>query len=214
MSEANTGQCMSCGGEFKKAAIKKHLDKCLGSVREPGGEKFYLISVQGRYDPAYWLYVEVSAAATLDKLDAFLRGIWLECCGHLSAFRIGGQSYSVSPDRDFGDRSMNVKLNKVLEKGMSFEHEYDFGSTTSLKLKVVDERDGKKGKAVVLLARNVEPHIQCSNCKEEAVNVCCECIYDGDGWLCESCSESHECGEEMLLPVVNSPRVGVCGYSG
>ena len=24
----------------------------------------------------------------------------------------------------------------------------------------------------------------------------------------------HECGQEMLLPVVNSPRVGVCGYVG
>jgi hypothetical protein len=32
--------------------------------------------------------------------------------------------------------------------------------------------------------------------------------------LCQACAEDHECGEDMQLPVVNSPRVGVCGYAG
>jgi len=32
--------------------------------------------------------------------------------------------------------------------------------------------------------------------------------------VCEGCAGEHECGEEMLLPVVNSPRVGMCGYEG
>jgi hypothetical protein len=31
----------------------------------------------------------------------------------------------------------------------------------------------------------------------------------GDG-----CARSHEYGEEMLLPLVNLPRAGVCGYPG
>jgi len=26
--------------------------------------------------------------------------------------------------------------------------------------------------------------------------------------------KDHERGEKMLLPVVNSPRVGMCGYTG
>lgn len=26
--------------------------------------------------------------------------------------------------------------------------------------------------------------------------------------------KTHECGEDMLLPVVNSPRVGMCDYTG
>ena len=43
---------------------------------------------------------------------------------------------------------------------------------------------------------------------------CAQCIYEGGGWLCEACAKSHECGEEMLLPVVNSPRVGTWGYTG
>ena len=44
--------------------------------------------------------------------------------------------------------------------------------------------------------------------------VCTECVFDDGGWLCETCAVKHECGEEMLLPVVNSPRVGMCGYTG
>lgn len=32
--------------------------------------------------------------------------------------------------------------------------------------------------------------------------------------MCEDCEETHECGTEMLLPVCNSPRCGVCGYEG
>lgn len=82
--------------------------------------------------------------STLRALDDFLRDIWLECCGHLSRFKIGKQSFSSYPDRDLGDRSMNTKLENILNVGMQFKYEYDFGSTTYLKLKIVSETDGKK----------------------------------------------------------------------
>jgi len=35
------------------------------------------------------------ARATLTDLDGFLRDIWLECCGHLSAFDIGTVRYEL-----------------------------------------------------------------------------------------------------------------------
>jgi hypothetical protein len=37
--------------------------------------------------------------------------------------------------------------------------------------------------------------------------ACSQWIYEGTGWLCHACAPEHEGGEEMLLPVVNSPRV-------
>ena len=37
---------------------------------------------------------------------------------------------------------------------------------------------------------------------------------EGEGWVCDECAPKHKCGEDMLLPVVNSPRVGMCGYTG
>lgn len=60
----------------------------------------------------------------------------------LGAFEIDGTRYEVMPDRDFfwGEppKSMNYKLKTVLEKGMTMEYEYDFGSTTELRITVVN----------------------------------------------------------------------------
>ncbi|MEI7557046.1 hypothetical protein [Candidatus Chlorohelix sp.] len=93
----------------------------------------------------YWLHLEISADTSLLKLDKYLRNIWVECCGHLSAFTIGGQSYadSIDPEYATNDKNMRgVKLGNVVEEGQSFDYEYDFGSTTELRLKVVGECEG------------------------------------------------------------------------
>jgi hypothetical protein len=34
-----------------------------------------------------------------------------------------------------------------------------------------------------------------------------------NGWLCDAHAEKHK-HQDMFLPVVNSPRVGQCGYTG
>ncbi|MCC3377585.1 hypothetical protein [Cohnella sp. REN36] len=216
MGRTSTGICISCEKELSKMTVAKHLKNCPERSRDDGNERLFLISVQSR-SPEYWLYLEASADSTLKQLDHFLRDIWLECCGHMSLFIIENQTFSSDPDQSYGDKSMRVKLRDLLYKGMSFRHEYDMGSTTELKLKVVEERLGanRAAPAIELLARNSAPVIYCDECGTAvAENVCSECQYDKSGWLCEACSEAHECGEEMLLPVVNSPRVGVCGYTG
>ncbi len=84
------------------------------------------------------MHLEVPAEATLDTLDRFLRDTWLECCGHMSEFEIEGTRYTVEP-MDIDDESMDAKLKDVLTPGMKFEHTYDFGSSTHLRLKVVSE---------------------------------------------------------------------------
>jgi hypothetical protein len=98
---------------------------------------------------------------------------------------------------------------------MQLIHEYDFGSTTELTIKVVSEFEStmKTGK-VEILARNDPPQIKCSYCDNRATAICTECIYEDAGWLCDDCAEDHDCGQDMMLPVVNSPRTGVCGYTG
>ena len=112
---------------------------------------------------------------------------------------------------------MRRKLKDVLEPGIELFYEYDFGDTTALLVKVLDEYEGPmpKNKPVEILARNEAPEIPCNECgKAPAVQICTECQWEGGGWLCQSCAEDHECDEEMWLPVVNSPRTGVCGYTG
>jgi hypothetical protein len=195
--------------------MTNHLKSCgLPATRQPGGKSFHLF-VEARYDKFYWMHLAVSTEASLERVDAFLRDIWLECCGHLSGFTIDGASY-VSDALEMGDKGMAAKLGRVLRTGMRFRYEYDYGSTTELSLKVVGIRDRGKGKATVeLLARNDDPALACQRCGiHPATQICTDCLDKGNGWLCESCAEAHECGLEMCLPAVNSPRAGVCGYTG
>ena len=222
---ASSGQCGLCGGTFSKASMTRHLTACLdktaaaqaGSVVKP--LKVFHILVEGRYQPEYWMHLEVPVAAKLQTLDQFLRGIWLECCGHMSAFTIAKVTYSSSPSPEsiFGgarEQSMAKKLYTVLTPGMPFDHEYDFGSTTNLKLKVAGERTTKNSGEITILARNNPPLIKCEKCGKPATQVCSGCSFNEDAWFCDACAPDHECGEEMMLPVTNSPRVGICGYTG
>jgi hypothetical protein len=93
---------------------------------------------------------------------------------------------------------------------------YDFGSPTVLKVDVGPTRQGRLGQRPLrLLARNTPPVWPCEVCGEPAVDVCAACAEArGYGFLCDEHRQSHDCPEETLLPVVNSPRVGVCWYEG
>ncbi len=223
--------CNFCGDTFSKGGMSKHLAACgtrttaavasptPGQKTRPITTRLYHLVVEGLGAPMYWLHLEMPASGTLSDLDDFLRQQWLECCGHLSAFNIGGESYISSVDKQWGmdEKGMGgVKLGKVLSVGQGFTHEYDFGTTTELKLKVVNERSATANKIepIQLLAENDEPDIPCGNCGKLATQVCGQCIYEGEGWVCDECAGEHACGEDMLLPVVNSPRVGMCAYSG
>jgi hypothetical protein len=55
-------------------------------------ETIWHLRIQGAYAKEYWLDLELVGSASLEQLDKYLRAIWLECCGHLSKFTIGGWS--------------------------------------------------------------------------------------------------------------------------
>ncbi len=226
--QTSKGPCTFCHGEFSKSAMTRHLETCeqraiteakAGSRQKAQQTRKVHLVVEGRDLPLYWMHLEVTASTTLTTLDQFLRKTWLECCGHLSAFEIEGVRYAIDAgmydDGDMGEKSMRVRLDKVLSPGQICSYEYDYGTTTELKLKVISERQGAAGgNAIQVLARNTPPVILCEGCGKPATEVCSQCIFDDRGWLCDDCAEEHECGEEMLLPVVNSPRVGMCAYTG
>ncbi|MBI4785509.1 MAG: hypothetical protein HY782_00460 [Chloroflexi bacterium] len=221
--QPSSGKCNLCGETFGKVAMTRHLAKCRLAHAPTGksSKRILHLLVEGKYDPYYWMHIEMPADAKLDRLDDFLRRTWLECCGHLSAFSIRGQRFSVDagggdvffdmePEEDF-----SAKLGDVLSPGLKFEHEYDFGTTTHLALKVVAERHGAtKSRSVEVLARNDPPDIRCEACGRPATQVCSVCIYNDPAWYCDDCILEHKCGDEYALPVVNSPRVGMCGYTG
>jgi hypothetical protein len=172
--------------------------------------------------PFYWIDLEAEATARLTDVDRFLRRLWLECGGHFSVFHVGSTTYTRAMAGAFGERderSLSARLGDALS-GIHgwFGYEYDFGSTTALRLRVVGVRGGAIGRGTVrLLARNAPPAWRCSVCNEPAAFVCSLCNQETDEcFVCRRHAGEHACEmkTEGLLPVVNSPRMGVCGYTG
>jgi hypothetical protein len=218
MRTQTKGQCVLCDKTSAKSAMARHLRQCvLDHKPAKSSPKAFLIIA---YAGPYWLFFEVPTTTSLKKVDKFLRDVWLECCGHLSRFTINNERYDVHPDNSWGgeDKSMRYPLGKVLSVGSKFSYEYDFGSTTELELNVLAVHSlvlRKKKGDVRILARNEPPSFICQKCNNApADQLCGECIYKDKGFFCDKCAKRHEEHEEMFLPVVNSPRMGECGYCG
>ena len=208
------GACGFCKRTVASNAVAKHLQICKertkANLEKGGSEQIFLIKASAG---PFFVYFEAEGSATLKNVDSFLRDIWLECCGHLSTFEIEGVTYAYEPQPEYNDKSMNIKLDAVLRPVLSFGYEYDFGTTTALAMKCISIRIGKL-KGIQTLARNNLQEFACSKCGKPAKEICSQCVYEGEALLCRPCAKKHECGEEMLLPVVNSPRMGMCGYTG
>lgn len=208
MAEANNiGTCELCGHNTTKAKMPGHLVLC-APAHDAEGPAQPLVHLQFHSpgEPRYWIHVEAKSDATLQQVDSLLRHVWLECCGHMSAFHVGK-----------ANRSMRSKVGRVfLPEGLKFRHEYDFGTTTDLNGQVLGAREGFLGRgAVRLLARNDPLTWPCADCGAPATVVCPFCVYEEDCLFCEAHAPTHpHAEEEVFLPVVNSPRMGMCGYTG
>ncbi len=224
-SRVSRGTCMLCRRKFKHSEMSEHLGSCLQKHQAPAPSStgngtpavkaFHLI-VEGQHAPVYWMHLQARADGMLEHLDRFLRRVWLECCGHLSRFSIEERSYAIDPMEEYAEDTMEPLLGEVLRPGIKFSHEYDYGHRTRLALRVVSEIEcSAKKRRIRLLARNDLPPIQCQICGKPAVLVCSICFsQDFEAWYCRACAPEHHCEEVGFLPVVNSPRVGVCGYTG
>jgi hypothetical protein len=112
-----------------RISMTRHVQACSppeasglppASRKQTPGPNFHL-AIEGRDAKAYWMHVAVPLTAPLSKLDDFLRHTWLECCGHLSAFEVGGKRYASQPMDE--EMSMRARLSEVLEVGAKFFYE-------------------------------------------------------------------------------------------
>jgi hypothetical protein len=205
------GICSFCSQTMSKRKMMNHIISCKekltydSSSVEQNFITYFTILIEGKYNPSYWIIAEVSSVMTLKVIDQFLRDIWLECCEHLSEF-----------SKNRNKISMKRKLYDVFNEFIDFEYEYDFGSTTELKLKVISKVELNKKFDIRILAMNLRPEIKCSVCQEKpAIGQCDICFEE---ILCEECIKSHPCfedeQEQLISDIVNSPRSNVCGYTG
>lgn len=213
------GKCTYCQRELTKGSMLRHLGACTERLkviadsdsRRGTKESLYHLRVQDAWQSDFWLDLEVRESATLENLDQYLRAIWLECCGHLSQF---------SASRGFGSEiSKRSRVGQVFEPGVQLTHIYDFGTSSETLLKAVAVREGRPTTShpLVLMARNNQPDASCTQCGGPASRLCMECLYEEEepGTLCEEHAQGHphtNYGEPF--PLVNSPRLGMCGYDG
>jgi len=153
------GICAYCGKVLTKRVVSKHMKTCTKILESLASadksdrpvESLWHMRVQDVYDKDFWLDLEMNGSASLEKLDTYLRAIWLECCGHLIQFTIGGwSSQKVGKAR---------KADSIFDLGLVPRHLYDFGTTSETDIKVVDVRTGKalSKHPIALLARNKMP---------------------------------------------------------
>jgi len=113
---------------------------------------------------------------------------------------------------------MARKVGAVFHTGQEITHVYDFGTESVTLLKFLGIREGKRDTKhpIALMARNAAPALECQDCGAPATRLCIECLYaDRRGTLCDAHAAGHphdDYGEPMAL--VNSPRMGMCGYEG
>ena len=220
------GKCEICGENATRRMASRHVKKCRAANPLPAGTKeaeIFTLMVTAPPFPEFFLVVEIGGDKTLASLDQFLRDTWLECCGHLSAFTIKKLHYNSHSDPEMEDmeamfggksHSMSVKIKNALDEGETFDYEYDFGTTSDLKLRVLDIRrtTEKQPANPVLLMRNLPPEWKCRVCQKPAtiVGATDGGLYDGNVY-CEACAKK-ELEEYERSPILNSPRSGLCGY--
>jgi hypothetical protein len=193
--------CNLCDKEYVQRGLKRHLNSCVEKSYKVKEEELYYLVLKGD-SPDYYLHIAVKSYGSLSDLDSYLRDVWLECCGHMSEFFVG---------RNVLDMSMTI--GEAFNVANKLEYIYDFGSSTYIYVEFVKTFKGKQSTIIETLARNPMPKIKCSSCGSlKVVAVCGQCLYDAKGNLCKKCLPQHECGLDMVLPYVNSPRYGECGY--
>ena len=216
------GKCGYCERDFSVGGMTRHLSACpkrkrvLAETDRKRGRnsKLYHLRAQALLRREFWLDLEVNGSVTLSELDNYLRDIWLECCGHLSRF-------SEDPWMS-GDIPMSARVSDIFKPGGELIHTYDFGNSSYTHIRCVAHREGKPvnhPRSIALMSRNNEPDEICigSSCDKRAVILCIECVYEDDVWgtLCDLHTETHPHEDVGTpAPLVNSPRIGMCGYEG
>jgi hypothetical protein len=234
---SSQGKCVFCEKSFSKTSMVRHLNKHLEEKvnGNPKGLSFHIkIESNPRWGNSnYFLNLWVDGNTTLQKIDTFLRLIWLECCGHSSSFQFPRQR-NVSPMNffqtlakghhrelgEFGEIPMNRKAKDIFHKDLKLEYEYDFGSTTKLQVTVLANYGIAATQQLVLLSRNEPLALMCGYCGlKPAAQMCSVCMSNAEGLFCNACAKKHakkceDFAEYAAIRVANSPRMGVCGYDG
>jgi hypothetical protein len=212
MELQSEGKCIFCNEYFSQKEIGRHLATHLklkekeDKAKQTDGYNHIVVEAD-----VMFLHLLVKSSCEMEEIDNFLRAIWLECCGHESGFHIK-RGEEIEMDEIVGD---------VLSRKTIIQHDYDYGTTTRTSIKCIkvyaldfDDDD------IILLSRNEPLKIMCSICDKKPATVLCSiCVWNEDAYFCKICAKKHaktceDFDDYASMNVVNSPRMGECGYEG
>lgn len=192
------GDCRLCKNKFDKNKFKKHILKC--SKKELMGYiNGYLVSVD---EGQHWIYLFIPCDSTLDKLDTFLKKIWLECY-HTSIFVINQIKYSscyrneliprpVELHENDAYESTEIPINNLFEVGKDFKYTHDEGETVYIKGNIISKCVANS-ENIIILGRNDMPKYICCKCNSDDLNFLC---YECENIYCDDCIKNinkHKC---------------------
>jgi hypothetical protein len=222
------GTCRLCGETYTGQGITSHLKRCLADHANQGAlHHGLLVGVRADgFGGRYWFYMLVRPEASLFELDAHLRETWLESLGRPSAFEIEGIQYlntleAGEVEDDSPVQSMDTDVGAVVRPRTEFDYLYDLQHPDRFELVVYDPYpcpsslvDDPEEADVVTVARNESDEAECATCGGDAVYICPVCAeadVEEGFYACETCRDEHDAD---LLPIVNSPRMGIGGFRG
>ena len=170
--------CRLCQRNYTTRGISRHLRSCIPQNAQGSGETLHLTVQAGLYQ----MELALQPTCTFGELDRFLRKIWLECCKHISKFVIDGENF----------RKMKTPIAERSSPGAWFEHVYDAGSSTTLRIKenprqpglfaaILDGCTMPRTPGIRIIARNLMPELcACGGAAEFITDADWDQVYDQD----------------------------------
>lgn len=232
-SNVTQGRCQGCNALISKKAFIKHLETC-PIIQSYKNDQNLLFQIFDRYRPdLYWMVVAAPPTLTLKELDSFLRSIWLGCCQHMSCFVLPSNEKEFYPycfwNRSFTERHRydlmnNYHLQDIFPKYSYLDYDFDFGNLSALQIEFLPNHDNTSSfysntlvNDFQLLILNHPPYYTCDKCCKLPLEVNCSVCMRSFCLKCLQSRRAHNCDifdTEDILPIINSPRVGKCGYIG
>ena len=217
------GKCIFCEKTYGQRGIIRHISTHLSKMEKEGHEPGVSFLVNARVGP-FFLVFWMDGLATLNLLDGQMREIWLECCGHMSSFDDAESKRNWTfqdYDTDEFGIPMSTRAKNHFVKGKKYDYQYDFGTTTEIDIEIKGQFSIAAPEPVKLLSRNEPLDMKCDSCDQKAAELICtvHIFSPDDSFFCPNCAKAHtksceDFADYATLPVVNSPRMGICGYDG
>ena len=225
--------CRICNNTCATGGALQHLHSCLRKQPDPPAdhEPPVLVSAHGDHPAkinAYAIHILLEHQATLSDLDICLRSAWLECCTHLSLFRIRSHDYPCPewPARAIphhSSRSMNTPIADAISAGERATYTYDMGhhDKTIVRTHAVPAHELDDKTHLIIRQRQAPPqalsalrtlnpgHGYATVMQNLTPEVCAHCgrpatLIHENSYTCTPCSTGNP-----LRALVNSPRDGI-----